>query len=62
MKFKLTLTAVIEYDVNTEDYPGGNTQQEMLEVDLNAAIFDPPIFIDYFDDVSWNVIGEIVEV
>ncbi len=62
MKFRLTLTAQQEYEVNLEAYPKEirNDPQKMLEVDIEAFQDDPMLFIDA-DNVTFRIRGEIVK-
>lgn len=60
MKFKITRTTIVEYEVDescydTDDY------QEMLNIDLEACKEDPEMFFSHTLE-SDECVGEIVEV
>ena len=59
MKFRITRTTVIEYEVNTNWYDS-EIPQEMLEVDLEMCNEDPDTAFGH-DFVSDEFVGEIIE-
>ena len=60
MKFKFTITATVEYDVDPEFYPDSKTPEEMLGADLKNANDDTFMFLE-MPGVEWDIKGEIVE-
>jgi len=55
-KFKLTLTATIEYEAVPVDY-GTDDPTEMLQIDIDNVTNDPFII---FDGAQFMVTGEIL--
>jgi len=51
MRFRLTVTATREYEVDPKDYPDPDT---MLETDRQIIADDPMILLDHYD-TTWNV-------
>ena len=58
-RFKITFTITIDYEVNPESYPGCDTDEERLAIDLKSAEDDP--FMMITNDADWKVTGEIVK-
>lgn len=58
-RFKITFTVAIDYEVNPENYPGCDTDEERLAIDLKNAEDDP--FMMITNDADWKVTGEIVK-
>ena len=48
-----------EYVVNPDNYPGCNTDEERLALDVKNAKNDP--FIMLGDDAEWSIVGEVVK-
>jgi len=62
-KFKITFITTIEYEAGSpENYPGCNTLEEMLALDIKNGEDDPELFMG-IDDVKKEikVTGEIIE-
>lgn len=52
MKGKLTLTAVMVYDLKPELYPQGFTEKEMLAADIANYEDDPAMLLDMCDSIT----------
>jgi len=61
-KFKITFITTIEYEASPENYPGCNTLEEMLALDIKNGEDDPELVIG-MDDAKkeTKVTGEIIE-
>jgi hypothetical protein len=58
-KIRVTVTSVIEYEPNPENYPGCNTIEEMAEFDRKAYDEDPQMI--ELADPTTVVKAEVVE-
>lgn len=58
-KNRITFTVTVEYVVNPDNYPGYNTDEERLALDVKNAKNDP--FIMLGDDAEWSIVGEVVK-
>ncbi len=58
-KNRITFTVTVEYVVNPDNYPGCNTDEERLALDVKNAEDDP--FLMLGDDAEWNIVGEVVK-
>lgn len=60
MKARVTVTAVVEYELKPENYPEGRrTPEAMLKMDLEAADDDTFMFLDN-PNVKWAFKGETI--
>lgn len=60
-KGRITITAVIEYELDPKNYlEEDRTPERMLAVDLNAAENDTFMFLEG-DNVNWDFKAEVVE-
>lgn len=63
MKFRITITTIIEYEVTDEilknSYGGITDFEEALALDIGNAKDDPYLFIDR-DDAKMDIKGEIL--
>lgn len=58
-KIRITVEVTVEYTPTKEFYPGCETTEDMLAVDLENANSDPFAFIDT-ENATWKVTGEVV--
>lgn len=56
MKFKITLTAVCEYEVRTENYHNADPQQ-MMAADIESYRGDPLMLLE---DANVTFVGEVI--
>jgi hypothetical protein len=62
IKFKITITTTVEYEVNPKNYPHGNNLEEMLQCDIKNAEDDPYLMMEMGEAKTNTVVkGEIVE-
>jgi hypothetical protein len=60
MKARITITAVVEFDMKPENYPEDKrTPEGMLQVELQAADDDTFMFLDS-PNVKWAFKGETI--
>ena len=60
-KIRVTITAVVEYDADPNNYPEDKrTPEGMLEIDLAGADDDTIGFISG-DNVKWSISGEVIK-
>lgn len=60
-KIRITVTAVVEYELVPDYYPGCSTYEEMLKTDLANAEDDIILFLDQDGNTKWNISGEVVD-
>ena len=58
-KNRITFTMTVEYVVNPDNYPGCNTDEERLALDVKNTEDNP--FLMLGDDAEWNIVGEVVK-
>jgi len=58
-KFRLTLTATMEYGVNPKNYPD-KSMEGMLAIDIKDAMEDPMLIFDS-PCTQWEVSGELIQ-
>ncbi len=58
-RLRITITTVVEYDANPENYPSPDPQ-EMLALDVANASDDPSAFLD-MNGAETHVLGEVLE-
>ncbi len=58
MKICLTLSYILEYEPNPENYPEGSTPEQMLKIDLKNAEEDINLISDKYNHT--NISGEII--
>ena len=60
MKFRITQTLVVEYEVNPEFYlPDATAPEDMLQLDIHSAETDPGLFWNE-EDTEVSTVGEII--
>lgn len=59
MRFRVTLTAVREYDVDPSNYPESDVDA-MLAIDRDGIDDDPSILLDHAE-IDWEVMVETVD-
>ena len=59
MKHKITITAVIVFDVDPADYPDCTTDEERLAVDMENADSDTFSVLE-MNNVEWSFTGEVL--
>lgn len=60
MKFRITITTVVEYEPISHHYNGSSDDPEsMLKIDVDSARDDPFLFME-MDEASTEVTGEII--
>lgn len=60
MRFRITQTVVVEYEVDAENYLGETDPPKMLEVDL-GWMRDDPSEVATWADAEITTTGEIIE-
>lgn len=60
LRFRITITTTIEYNVKPKYYPHCNSTEEMLKADIKNAKDDPFIYMD-LKEANTEVKGEIVD-
>ena len=60
MKHRITMTVVVEYEIDPANYPGCTTDEERLAIDLEIAEDDIFAFMDS-DKMSFDVTGETLK-
>ena len=58
-KIRIVINAVVEYEIDPELYPGCDTEEQMLAIDLVGAKDDPLMVMDD-PTAEWTIAGEIV--
>lgn len=58
MKFRLTLSYIVEYEPSQNNYPEGSTPEQMLVIDLKNAEEDINLTFDKYNRT--NISGEII--
>lgn len=53
-RFKLIVE--VEYDVNPENYPGCETIEDMVDIDLTTFRENPDLLLDYLGDVMGHTV------
>ena len=63
MRFRATICATVEYDINPADYPAGSDLGGMLLIDSSAILSDPVAFLRTHDEMGNAAFGvSIIEV
>lgn len=57
-KIRITFNVVVEYEVQTENYPGCTTDEERLAIDMVNAEEDPLMMI--CESATWTTTGEVL--
>lgn len=58
VRLRIKFEVVTEYDANPEHYPGCNTPEDMLALDLRTVDNDPLMLMQ--DTDNWTITGEVV--
>ena len=58
-RFRVTVHATWEYEVDPDDYPGASTNSERIAIDMKNAEDDPHFLINQ-EGVTFTTTGEIV--